>query len=137
MLGVREPQTYGTMSLEEINAHILAETESLPVELDFFQSNHEGGIIDRIQTAYYDGVDGIVINPAAFTHYSYAIRDAIASVPVPFVEVHLTDIQHREGFRAVSVTADVCQAQISGHGWQGYVEAVQLLEKTAEGESYD
>lgn len=137
MLGIREPNVYGTMTLEEINSHILAETEKLPVEIEFFQSNHEGGIIDELQAAYYDGVDGIVLNPAAFTHYSYAIRDAITAIGIPVVEVHLTDISGREPFRQVSVMADVCQAQIKGKGWHGYVEAIELLNDTAPGNSFD
>lgn len=127
MLGVREPAVYGNLTLEEINGRILAACDSLPVAVSFFQSNHEGGIIDQIQQAYYDGVDGVVINPGALTHYSYALRDAIASVPTPFVEVHLSDIHSREGWRNVSVTAEVCIAQISGKGWEGYVEAIRLL----------
>lgn len=127
MLGIREPDVYGSMTLEEINSRILAETEDLPVEVEFFQSNHEGSIIDEMQAAYFDGVDGIVLNPAAFTHYSYAIRDAIAATDVPVVEVHLSDIAEREPFRQVSVMADVCVAQIKGRGWRGYVEAVELL----------
>lgn len=137
MLGVREPGVYGNMTLEEINSHILAQTEDLPVELEFFQSNHEGGIIDEMQAGYFDGVDGIVLNPGAFTHYSYAIRDAITSINIPVVEVHLSDISSREPFRKVSVMADVCLAQIAGKGWEGYVEAVKLLNEKAPGESYD
>lgn len=137
MLGIREPSVYGTMTLEEINSHILAETENLPVDIEFFQSNHEGGIIDEMQAAYYDGVDGIVMNPAAFTHYSYAIRDAITSINIPVVEVHLTDISGREPFRQVSVLADVCLAQIKGRGWKGYVEAIELLNENAAGNSFD
>lgn len=127
MLGVREPEIYGDLSLEQINARIMSAIEDSPMETEFYQSNHEGSIIDTIQNAYYDGVDGIVINPAAFTHYSYAIRDAIASVPIPFVEVHLSDISSRESFRQVSVTADVCEKQIAGKGWEGYVEALKYL----------
>lgn len=127
MLGVREPTIYGNLTLDEINGRLLAQCENLSVELSFFQSNHEGGIIDQIQQAYYDGVDGIVINPGALTHYSYALRDAIASVPIPFVEVHLSDIHSREGWRNVSVTAEVCIAQISGKGWEGYMDAIRLL----------
>lgn len=137
LLGVREPGIYGTQSLEEINSHILTQTQDMDVEIDFFQSNHEGGIIDEMQAAYYDGVDGIVLNPAAFTHYSYAIRDAIASIPVPVVEVHLTDIASREKFRQTSVMADVCIAQIAGQGWQGYVEAVKLLDEKAATSKFD
>lgn len=127
MLGLREPEIYGTLSLEQMNARILDAVEHKPVDLSFFQSNHEGSIIDQIQSAYFDGTDAIVINPAAFTHYSYAIRDAIASVPTPFVEVHLSNISERESFRRTSVTAAVCKKQISGKGWQGYVDAIDYL----------
>ncbi len=137
MVGIREPNVYGDKSLDEINSHISAQTAGMDVDLEFFQSNHEGDIIDEIQAAYYDGVDGIVINAGALTHYSYALRDAIASVNIPFVEVHLSDIQSREAFRKVSVIQEVCIAQISGQGFAGYVQAVQLLEKEAQGERYD
>ena len=92
-----------------------------------FQSNHEGAIIDRIQEAYFDGTEGIVINPGAFTHYSYAIRDALASVSMPKVEIHISDITKREEFRKISVTKDVCQKQIYGHGLEGYLEAIDYL----------
>ncbi len=137
LLGVREPSIYGGQSLDEINSLIEAETSGLDVEIEFFQSNHEGDIIDEIQAAYYDGVDGIVLNPGAYTHYSYAIRDAISSVNIPFVEVHLSDIYSREAFRRESVIKDVCLAQITGLGYSGYVQAVQLLDKEATGKSYD
>ncbi len=137
LLGVREPGIYGSQSLEEINSHIMAEVSNLDVEVDFFQSNHEGDIIDEIQAAYYDGIDGIVLNPGAYTHYSYAIRDAITSVNIPFVEVHLSDLQSREPFRRESVIKEVCLAQISGLGYAGYVQAIQLLDKEAAGKSYD
>ena len=93
----------------------------------WFQSNHEGAIIDRIQEAYFDGTEGIVINPGAFTHYSYAIRDALASVDIPKVEVHISDITKREEFRKISVTKDACQKQIYGHGLDGYLEAIDFL----------
>lgn len=127
MLGVREPDVYGTLSLDQINARILEAAETLPATVGFFQSNHEGAIIDEIQQAFYDGADGIIINPGAFTHYSYAIRDAIASVPVPFIEVHLSDISKREDFRKNSVTAPVCVKQFAGLGWKGYTEALKYL----------
>ena len=137
MLGVREKSIYGTNTLEEINSMILGETANLDVEVDFFQSNHEGDIIDEIQAAYYNGVDGIVINAGAFTHYSYAIHDAITSVDIPFVEVHLSDISAREEFRKVSVIKDACIAQIAGQGYAGYVQAIGLLSREAKGELYD
>lgn len=95
------------------------------IELDTFQSNHEGAIIDRIQEAYFDGTDGIVINPGAYTHYSYAIHDALASVTtIPKIEIHISDITKREGFRSNSVTKAACDGQIYGHGFAGYLEAI-------------
>lgn len=89
--------------------------------------NHEGAIIDRIQDAYFDGTEGIVINPGAFTHYSYAIRDALASVTMPKMEIHISDITQREEFRKISVTAPVCNGQIYGHGLAGYLEAMEKV----------
>ena len=95
-----------------------------------FQSNHEGAIIDRLQEAYFDGTGGIVINPGAFTHYSYAIRDALASITVPKVEIHISDITKREEFRKTSVTAPSCDRQIYGKGLDGYLQAIDfILEK--------
>ena len=96
-------------------------------QIEVFQSNHEGAIIDRIQEAYFDGTDGIVINPGAYTHYSYAIHDALASVQLPKVEIHISDITAREEFRKVSVTAPACDRQIYGHGLEGYLEAVDAI----------
>ena len=96
-------------------------------EIQTFQSNHEGAIIDRIQEAYFDGTTGIVINPGAYTHYSYAIRDALASVDIPKVEVHISDITSREEFRKISVTAPVCNKQIYGQGLDGYLQAIDFL----------
>ncbi len=137
MLGTREKGVYGEKTLEEINALIEEETKALAVELDFVQSNHEGDIVDEIQAAHYDGLNGIVLNAGAYTHYSYAIRDAIAAIDVPVVEVHLSDIHAREAFRNVSVIEEVCVAQIAGLGYKGYVKAVELLEKEKEGEGND
>lgn len=137
MLGVRETNVYGQQTLDEINSLILADVSRMEVELEFVQTNHEGDIIDELHAAYYDGVDGIVLNAGAYTHYSYAIRDAIASVSIPVVEVHLSDINSREPFRKVSVIKDVCVSQISGMGYEGYVKAVELLDEVATGESYD
>ena len=96
-------------------------------EVVTFQSNYEGGIIDRLQEAYFDGTDGIVINPGAYTHYSYAIRDALASITVPKVEIHISDITKREEFRKVSVTAPVCDKQIYGQGLPGYLQAIDFV----------
>jgi 3-dehydroquinate dehydratase-2 len=96
-------------------------------EIECFQSNHEGAIIDRIQEAYFDKTDAIIINPGAYTHYSYAIRDALASIEVKKVEVHITDINSREEFRKISVTAPVCDKQICGEGLPGYVMAMDYI----------
>ena len=96
-------------------------------DITVFQSNYEGAIIDRIQQAYFDGTEGIVINPGAYTHYSYAIRDALASITAPKAEIHISDITQREEFRKVSVTAPVCQKQIYGKGLAGYLEAIDFV----------
>ena len=126
MLGIREPEIYGTLTLEELNRQVLRKGEELGFEMDFFQSNHEGAIVDKIQTCY-GNTDGIVINPGAYTHYSFAIRDALAAVGIPAVEVHLSDIGSREDFRKISVIKDVCIKQISGKGVCSYTEALEFL----------
>jgi 3-dehydroquinate dehydratase-2 len=129
MLGIREPEIYGSLTLEEIDRRVAQKGEELGVALDFFQSNHEGAIIDKIQ-ACYGKTDAIVINPGAYTHYSVAIRDAIAAVGIPTVEVHLSDISSREDFRKISVIKDVCVGQISGKGLVSYLEALEFLKKS-------
>lgn len=126
LLGERDPQIYGSQSLKELNRQIEAHARRRGVEVEFFQSNHEGALIDRIHEARHR-VDGILINPGALTHYSYALRDAIEAVGLPTVEVHLSDIHNRELFRRVSVIAPVCLAQISGKGAQSYVEGLERL----------
>jgi len=126
LLGTREPEVYGTTTLGDIEAMVAERAAELGVDASFFQSNHEGGIIDRLHDAI--GVcDGVVINPGAYTHYSYAIRDAIAAIGLPVVEVHLSEITAREDFRAVSVTAPVCVAQIAGLGPRSYLEGLEVL----------
>ena len=100
--------------------------------IEVFQSNHEGAIIDRIQDAYFDGTEGIVINPGAFTHYSYAIHDALASVSMPKVEIHISDITKREEFRKVSVTRPACDDQIFGKGLNGYLLAIDKVMEIAQ-----
>ena len=131
MLGIREPEIYGSLTLNEINQRLIQKGKELGIALDFFQSNHEGAIIDRIQECY-GTVDGIVINPGAYTHYSIAIRDAIAAVGIPTVEVHLSDINSREDFRKISVIKNVCVKQIWGKGVDSYTEALEYLAKKKE-----
>ena len=126
-LGIREKGIYGTMNYQGLVDMIEKKGKETGNDITVFQSNHEGAIIDRIQEAYFDGTQGIVINPGAFTHYSYAIRDALASIEVPKVEIHISDITKREDFRKISVTKEVCQEQIYGHGVNGYLEAIDFL----------
>ena len=126
-LGIREKGIYGSMNYQGLVDLLENKGKETGHEIITFQSNHEGAIIDRIQEAYFDKTDGIVINPGAYTHYSYAIRDALASVEIPKVEIHISDITKREEFRKISVTAEVCQKQIYGKGVQGYLEAIDAL----------
>ena len=126
MLGVREPEVYGRDTLDSIEAEVVAYGAERGVQVDCFQSNHEGVLIDKIHEAHWR-YDGIVYNPGAHTHYSYALRDAVGSIGTPTVEVHLSDITAREPFRAVSVIEPVCIAQIKGKGKDGYKEAIDLL----------
>ncbi|MGY4707073.1 type II 3-dehydroquinate dehydratase [Candidatus Bipolaricaulota sp. J31] len=126
LLGEREPEIYGRMTLEELNERIRGFAASRGIEVRIFQSNHEGTLIDLIHD-HRRWAHGIVINPGALTHYSYALRDAIAAVGIPTVEVHLSDIHSREPFRRVSVIKDVCVAQISGKGHRSYLEGIEIL----------
>jgi len=126
MLGRREPGVYGTQTLEEIEEMILKKAEELGLKAQCFQFNGEGAIIDKLHEAA-DAAQGIIINPGAYTHYSYAIRDAIASVGLPAVEVHLSNVHGREEFRHRSVTAPVCTGQICGFGALGYLLALETL----------
>ena len=127
-LGIREPSVYGTQTLEGLCAEIAREAGLRGVHAEFFQSNHEGALIDYIQQCY-NKASGIVINPGAFTHYSYALRDAIAGIGIPCIEVHLSNIHSREEFRHKSVTAAVCRGQICGLGPLGYVLAIEAILK--------
>ncbi len=126
LLGVREPDIYGSESLSDIENWLNDQPEADGHSITWFQSNHEGELIDFIHGAM-GNAGGIVINPGAFTHYSYAIRDAIAAINVPTVEVHLSDINTREDFREISVIKDVCLDQISGLGKIGYLKGIQRL----------
>ncbi len=129
-LGIREKSVYGNQDYQYLLDLIAQKGEETGADITVFQSNHEGAIIDRIQEAYFDGTQGIVINPGAYTHYSYAIRDALASITVPKVEIHISDITKREKFRKISVTAPVCDKQIYGQGLDGYLQAIDfILEK--------
>lgn len=128
-LGIREKSVYGTQDYDYLLKLIQDKAEKEGCAIETYQSNHEGAIIDRIQQAYFDGTQGIVINPGAYTHYSYAIRDALASITVPKVEVHISNIQEREEFRKISVTAPVCDKQIYGQGLDGYLQAIDFMLK--------
>ena len=123
MTGKREPSVYGTDTLDSINAEIKARADKLGAEISFFQSNYEGAIIDEIWASR--DFDGIIINPGALTHYSYAVRDALAGAGVPCIEVHMSNIHSREDFRNTSVIAPVCRGQILGLGKDGYILALE------------
>lgn len=126
-LGIRERGIYGTQDYQYLVDMLQNKARESGCELECFQSNHEGAIIDRLQEAYFDGTQGIVINPGAYTHYSYAIRDALASLTMPKVEIHISDITKREPFRQNSVTKDACDYQIYGQGLEGYLAAIDYI----------
>ena len=127
LLGVRQPEIYGRTTYEELTAMIQDEAKRLGVKVSCFQSNHEGDLIDVIQQAYYDKMDGIIINPAAYTHTSVALLDAVKAVGIPTVEVHVSDPDTREDFRHVSYIRAACVKTIRGHGLDGYLEAMRFL----------
>lgn len=128
LLGVREPEIYGTDTLHDIERRIRDAVGSHDLTLQFHQSNSEGEIIDLLHWARHDwGADGVVINPGSYSHYSYAIRDAISAIEIPVVEVHISNTQAREEFRHRSVTAGACVGKIEGLGWIGYVLGVLYL----------
>lgn len=126
MLGIREPDIYGADTLASIEEKVVAYGLEHGVDIDCFQSNHEGALIDKLHQAHTD-YDGVIYNPGAHTHYSYALRDAVASIDTPVVEVHISDVDSREEFRKISVFDGVCFAKIKGHGRRGYLEAVDAL----------
>jgi len=126
LLGIREPEIYGTETLDDIRIWLNQQPDAIPHDITWFQSNHEGDIIDQIHESM-NLFDGIILNPGALTHYSYALRDAIASVHIPAVEVHLSNINAREDFRNISVIKDQCISQISGLGKHVYTEGIKTL----------
>ena len=132
MFGMRDPAQYGTITLEEINDRLKKLAEEMGVELEVFQTNHEGEMCEKIHRAHLDKVDAVVINAGAWTHYSYALRDALAILKVPIVEVHMSNIHAREEFRHYSVIAPLARGQIAGFGLQSYLlglrAAVELIE---------
>ena len=127
MLGIREPDIYGTGTYDALCEKIQAYCDEKNIQVSFYQSNHEGDLIDRIQQAYFDKVDGIVINPGAYTHTSVALLDAVMSVSIPTVEVHISKLEEREDFRQVSYIRAACVATITGKGFDGYLEAIDIL----------
>ena len=127
LLGKREPEIYGNESLDQLIAWVTKQINTKENDIHWFQSNSEGKIIDKLHWALDNKIDGIIINPGAYTHYSIAIRDAISSIKIPTVEVHLSDIENRENFRKISVIKNVCLSQITGLGKKGYLRAARLL----------
>ena len=131
MLGIREPAVYGSGTYTELLELIRAHAERRGAEVAFFQSNHEGALVDAIQQAYFDGVEGIILNPAAYTHTSVALLDALKAVAIPTVEVHISDVAAREDFRQISYVRPACVATVTGRGFAGYLDAVDILLKGA------
>ncbi len=128
-LGIREPSVYGSKTYDDLTNFLNQEGAKRNINLDIRQTNHEGLIIDYIQEAYFNKYDGIIINPGGYTHYSVAIRDAISSVMIPTIEVHLSNILEREDFRKISLIKDVCVKSIYGKGFDGYLEALEYFYK--------
>ena len=127
MLGIREPDHYGKTSYADLVKMIDEHCKSLNIEAVFYQSNHEGALVDKIQEAYFEKTDGIVINPGAYTHTSIALLDAVKSVCIPTVEVHISKLEEREEFRQISYIRDACVKTVSGEGPNGYLVAVDYL----------
>ena len=127
MLGIREPGIYGNSTYKDLCALIEKHAQETGVEVKFYQSNHEGDLVDYIQQAYYDKVDGIVINPGAYTHTSVALLDAFKAVSIPMVEVHISKVNEREDFRQISYVSYIAVKTITGKGFAGYIEAMDHL----------
>lgn len=126
-LGIREPEIYGKESYDDLKKLCLDHAEKLGIEVEFYQSNCEGALVDAIQRAYLEKLDGIVFNPAAYTHTSVAIADALKAVGIPTVEVHISDVSKREDFRNISYVRPIVKKTITGHGLAGYTEAMDFL----------
>ncbi len=129
MLGIREPGIYGAKTYKDLMAYIAHACKKEGVKVKFFQSNHEGALVDAIQQAYFDKIDGIIINPGAYTHTSVALLDAVKTVSIPTVEVHISDVTTREDFRQVSYIRHGCVKTYMGLGFDGYIEAVKFLKE--------
>ncbi len=129
LLGIREKQIYGTQTYQDLINQIQTYCEKENMQVEIFQTNHEGGLVDRIQQAYFDKTDAIVINPAAYTHTSIAILDALKAVCLPAVEVHLSAVEQREDFRKISYAGMACEKTITGKGFAGYLEAIAYLKQ--------
>ena len=127
MLGIREPDIYGASTYDDLVSLIASHCESKGIEVKCLQSNHEGDLVDYIQQAYFDKVDGIVINPGAYTHTSVALLDALKAVQIPAVEVHISKVNEREAFRQISYVSYYCSKTITGKGFDGYIEAIDFL----------
>lgn len=127
MLGIREPKIYGNGTYDELTKKIAENCHEHSDECEFFQSNHEGALVDRIQQAYFEKTDGIVINPGAYTHTSIALLDAVKAVGIPTAEVHISNVNSREEFRRISYIRAACIASVSGEGFDGYIHACDIL----------
>ncbi|MBQ6900234.1 MAG: type II 3-dehydroquinate dehydratase [Firmicutes bacterium] len=130
MLGIREPDKYGRETYDDLLIKIRSYCKERGIEVDFYQSNHEGALVDRIQQAYFDNTDAIVINPGAYTHTSIALLDAVKSVMIPTAEVHISNVKEREDFRQISYIRAACCFTVMGHGTDGYLEAIDYLHET-------
>ncbi|MBQ4586106.1 MAG: type II 3-dehydroquinate dehydratase [Clostridia bacterium] len=132
MLGIREPGIYGNGTYEELKMRITDHSITVGVEVEIFQSNHEGVLVDKLQESYFNKIDGIVINPAAYTHTSVALLDALKSIAIPTVEVHISKVEERENFRQVSYVRQAVIKTITGKGFDGYLEAIDYLKEYLE-----
>lgn len=132
MLGIREPGIYGNGTYEELKMRITDHSITVGVEVEIFQSNHEGVLVDKLQESYFNKIDGIVINPAAYTHTSVALLDALKSIAIPTVEVHISKVEEREDFRQVSYVRQAVIKTITGKGFDGYLEAIDYLKEYLE-----